>query len=264
MKKLICKIRNKLKKTLFPHRRVDFVICGTQKGGTSALDAYLREHPEICMANKKEVHYFDNDFFFTNGKPDYSLYHRSFSPNPLHKVLGEATPIYMYWSSIPKRLFEYNPNLKVIILLRNPIERAYSHWNMEVSKNNEYTPFLEALSLEKKRCEESFSSQHRDFSYIDRGKYLKQLQRIWKHFPKEMVLILKSEDLRENPNKTLRTVTNFLCVSPFNFTNKKDVHSLPYITSMSKHEKDYLRSVFESEIQKLEDELKWDCSNWLD
>ena len=59
---------------------VNFIICGVQKGGTSALDAYLREHPEICMANEKEVHFFDNEAYFVDGKPDYSKYHSSFSP----------------------------------------------------------------------------------------------------------------------------------------------------------------------------------------
>ena len=115
-------------------RVVNFLICGTQKGGTSALDAYLREHPEICMADKKEVHFFDNKKFFNKNKPDYSKYHSFFNPQSSHKLLGETTPIYMYWHDSPRRIWQYSPNMKIIVILRNPIDRAYSHWNMERSK----------------------------------------------------------------------------------------------------------------------------------
>jgi hypothetical protein len=83
--------------------KVDFAICGTQKGGTTALDSYLREHPEVCMANRKEVHYFDVDKNFSEGPPDYSSHHSWFDPLAGHRVIGEATPI----------------------------QRAFSHWNME-------------------------------------------------------------------------------------------------------------------------------------
>ena len=78
-------------------KKVDFLIAGTQKGGTSALDAYLREHPEIRMANRKEVHFFDNEVIFNSNKPDYSMYHSLFQPVGPQMLLGEATPIYMYW-----------------------------------------------------------------------------------------------------------------------------------------------------------------------
>ncbi len=73
-----------------------FVICGTQKGGMTALNAYLRDHPDICMSDKNEFHYFDNEKHFTNDNSDYSKYHAYFSPKKKHKILGETTPIYMY------------------------------------------------------------------------------------------------------------------------------------------------------------------------
>ena len=118
--RIIDKKINLKNNTLFPRKRaVDFVVCGTQKGGTSALDAYLREHPEICMAVRKELHFFDNEKKFSSGKPDYSKYHDSFNPQKLHKLLGETTPIYMYWNESPRRIWEYNPNMKLIVLLRN-------------------------------------------------------------------------------------------------------------------------------------------------
>lgn len=252
-----------LRKFIPNTRTVDFVICGTQKGGTTALDVYLREHPEICMANQKEVHYFDNEEHFANGNPDYSKYHAFFIPKKTEKLLGEATPIYMYWNESPKRIFEYNHKMKLIIILRNPIERAYSHWNMERSRNADNLSFSDAINTESERCRESLPYQHRVFSYIDRGHYLDQLRRIWKYFNKEQVLVLKNEDLKQNPNDTLNQVADFLGVTQFNNIESKDVHSRPYVSQINQEERAFLKSIFDPEIRELEVELQWDCSDWL-
>jgi len=269
------------KSTPFPTQRiVDFVIGGTQKGGTTALDAYLREHPEICMAEKneayfsaehpeigmagkKEVHFFDNEDYFVGGKPDYSKYHRRFNPSKGHKVLGEATPIYMYWNDSPRRIWEYNPEMKFIILLRDPIERAYSHWNMERIKNTDKLSFWDAIENEKERCREALPLQHRVYSYISRGLYTEQLHRLWTYFPRDRVLCLKSEDLKEALDETLSRICEFLQVSKFKSVVSKSAHSLPYESSMTEKERDYLRRIFEPEIGKLEKGLNWKCSDWL-
>jgi hypothetical protein len=153
------KIKNSYKSCNDP--MVNFLICGTQKGGTSALDAYLKEHPQICMAEQKEVHFFDNEDLFRHKKPAYDIYHSAFSPKVSHKLLGEATPIYMYWYSAPLRIWKYNHSMKLIILLRNPIDRAYSHWNMERVRNTDCVSFWEAIQSEQKRCRESLPYQHR-------------------------------------------------------------------------------------------------------
>jgi hypothetical protein len=265
----------------FPTQRiVDFVIGGTQKGGTTALDAYLREHPEICMAEKneaffssahpefsaagkKEVHFFDNEDYFCNGKPDYSRYHRRFHPEEAQKVLGETTPIYMYWNDSPRRIWEYNPRMKIIILLRDPIERAYSHWNMERIKNADKLSFWDAIKNEKERCREALPLQHRVYSYISRGLYTEQLHRLWKYFPKDRVLCLKSEHLKEGLDETLGSICEFLQVSKFKCVVSKNAHLLPYESSMTEKERDYLGRIFEPEIKKLEKELNWNCSEWL-
>jgi len=264
MKKIIKRIKRKTKSLFSVKQTVGFVICGTQKGGTSALDVYLREHPEICMADVKEVHYFDNEEHFSGGKPDYSKYHAWFSPKKNHSILGEATPIYMYWNDSPKRIWEYNPNMKLIVMLRNPIERAYSHWNMERSRNADNLSFWEAISNEKERCREALPQQHRVYSYIDRGFYLEQLRRLWTYFPKDKVLILKNEDLKQKPDETLNYVCEFLGVCQFKNVIARDVHSRPYVSRISEKENDYLRSIFEPEIKELEAELNWNCGNWID
>lgn len=243
--------------------KVDFIICGTQKGGTSALDAYLRGHPEICMANRKEVHFFDDDEAFRNGLPNNSSYHSFFSPQPSHKLLGEATSTYMYWRDAPRRMWQYNPNMKLIVILRNPIDRAYSHWNMERLRNADTASFWDAIQNEGERCRDALPNQHRVYSYIDRGFYLEQLRRIWAYFPKKQTLVLRNEELRQYPNETLQKVYGFLGLELLQRVEPLDVHSLPYTSYMSRKEKEYLRFTFEYEIRGIERVLGWDCRNWL-
>lgn len=248
---------------VYTTNKVDFLIAGTQKGGTSALDHYLRDHPEICMAHQKELHFFDNELLFAGGTPDYLAYQAFFSPKTSHRLLGEATPIYMYWHDAPRRIWHYNPDMKLIIILRNPIDRAFSHWNMMRDKEKEPLPFWEAIRTESERCRLALPHQHRMFSYIDRGFYAEQLRRIWAYFQKSQTLILRNEDLRASPKETLDTVCRFLEVDSLNRVPQTLVHARPYTTVMSGKEWEYLRYVFEYDIRALERMLDWDCSEWL-
>ena len=249
------------------NKKVDFIIAGTQKGGTSALDKYLRDHNDICMASRKEVHFFDKDKNFIN-KLIYKLrlekYHSYFRPQSEHQLIGEATPIYMYWYDAPKRIWEYNSDMKIIIILRNPIERAYSQWNMSRMKNYDSLSFWDAIQSEDQRRKSALPSQHRVYSYIDRGFYTEQLRRIWHFFPKEQTLVIKNEDLKDNPYETLERIFTFLNVPMPQDIVPKDVHSRPYTSPLSFKEFEYLKNIFFMEIKALEKLLDWDCSQWLE
>lgn len=243
---------------------VGFTIAGVQKGGTTALARYLAKNPEICMPNRKEVHFFDNENFFSKGNPDYSYYHTFFDPKPSHKMIGDVTPRYMYWYDAPRRMWHYNPAMKVIIILRNPIERAYAHWNMQRHKERDELSFMEAVENEQRRCREALPLQNPLFSYIDRGYYSEQLRRIWTYFPRSQTLILKNEDLREKPCETMEIVSRFLGVGCLEDVSHELIHCTPYSSPMSDDERAYLRHVYEYEIRILERMLGWDCSSWLD
>ena len=174
---------------------VGFVVAGTQKGGTTALATFLLEHPEIALSTAKEPHFFDTEENFPGPAVDYAPYHAMYAPQPGQHLLGDRTPIYMYWKPAPSRIAAYNPAMKWIMLLRNPVTRAYSQWNMEVKQGRETLPFELAVRTEDERCRATLPLQHRRWSYVDRGRYSVQLARIAQHFPAAQILVLKSEEL---------------------------------------------------------------------
>ncbi len=241
-------------------RKVDFLIVGVQKGGTTALDFYLRQHPNISMAKQKEVHYFDNDSNFDE-IPNYDSYHQYFENND--KIKGEATPIYIYWNMAIKRIWEYNPKIKIIVILRNPIERAYSHWNMERSRNADNLPFYKAIINENKRYKEVLPERHRVYSYIDRGFYSEQLRNIYRYFDNSQVMVVKNEDLKNNPLNLLNQVCNFLGVAQFESIDRQNIHSKEYENPIDIESFEYLRDIFVLEIEMASKMLGWDCTNWL-
>lgn len=282
-------------KCRLPSSRVDFLIVGVQKGGTTALDSYLRQHVHICMANTKEVHFFDNETLAWGSNINYEAYHAAFEPLPEHLLVGESTPIYSYWKPAAQRIWEYNKKIKLILLLRNPIERAYSHWNKEITNFHslankrqavENRSFYEAIVNEKQRCQPAFPLQHRYYSYVDRGFYTKQIYHLLRYFPREQILLLKSESLKYDTKKTLEKIYSFLgVVAPvfesITLLDKKTKDKIEkqcsptrsprlnltntgyYAGSLSAKEKQYLIKLFTDEIKQLEILLGWDCSDWL-
>ena len=245
-----------------PFSRIDFIIAGTQKGGTTALDKYLRRHQNICMADKKEVHFFDKDRYFEKKSPNYSKYHKYFSPNDYSQVIGEATPIYMYWNKAIERIHIYNPQIKLIIILRNPIDRAFSHWNMERDKGRESRKFLTAILDEDSKINSPNYSQNKILSYLDRGHYSQQIKNIYNYINKNQLLILRNEDLRENPDNTLMNIADFLSIPPFDPVYHKEVNSRSYPHKMSKEELTFLKNFYQEEFSSLENILGWDLSSW--
>ena len=119
--------------------RVTFLVAGAQKGGTTALFDYLADYPDIALSDVKEVHHFDDEAVDW-AAPDHAAYHAHFPP-PDGRPCGEATPIYIYWPNSLERIHAYNPAMKLIITLRDPVERAWSGWRMETRNGVETQPY---------------------------------------------------------------------------------------------------------------------------
>jgi len=201
----------------------EFIIIGAQKSGTSSLFYYLNQHPQLLPSNKKEVHFFDGGLNHNtnNFKKGLVWYRAHF---PLKRVISnrdrtfEASPLYIFNPLVPKRIFDLVPKVKLIAILRNPTERAISHYFHEKRAGRESLPIMEALLEEEKRLksvianEEYKSDIFIHYSYKSRGLYKEQIERFLNYFPWGQILILSSEEFFSEPEKTLRQVFEFVGV----------------------------------------------------
>ncbi|WP_148894257.1 sulfotransferase domain-containing protein [Geothermobacter ehrlichii] len=197
--------------------KVNFLLAGVQKGGTTALSTFLGQHPDICMAPCKEVHFFDRpDYEHLAGQGELDRTYRKAFPNYEGQVVvGEATPIYIYWPWAPERIFRYNPNMKILIILRSPMERAISHYHMERFRGNEKKNIcmaflMEPFVLHRYRKDQSSNSPLRVCSYLSRGFYARQIRRLLEYFPEKNVRLVWNKDLKENHAATLDKIFDFL------------------------------------------------------
>ena len=210
-----------------PYRpRVAFMIVGAQKSGTTALAQFLSAHPEIGMAPKKEAHLFDSVEYSSEwGAADIDAHYWSyftqcdFTGREGSPILGEATPIYMFFPDIPAELRRYNPELRLVVLLRDPVERAISHYYMERGRGGESRALWQALLLEpfrllRDRDPRHPKSAHRVRSYRTRGLYSRQLRNLYAAFDPSRVLIVRSCDLLRRHDAELQRVFEFLGVRP--------------------------------------------------
>ena len=243
-------------------KRLSFLVCGAQKSGTTALAAYLRQHPFIHLPEAKELHFFDDETQ-TWPQPDLNALHRHFQAAKTDQLWGEATPISLYWDPAAERIWRYNSAMRLIVILRNPIERAYSHWTMEHRRGNDPLPFALALEQEEARCREALPHPHRVFSSIDRGFYSAQLRRLWRFFGREQVLVLRQENLRQTPEICLDSIWQHLRIASGPAITPLELHNGDYDTAMSATCRERLRKIFWQEIGQLEHLLGWDCSDWL-
>lgn len=194
--------------------RVCFLIAGVQKCGTTALDGYLRAHPELEMATPKETHYFDREDGVDWRRPDAAVLHRHYG-DPA-RLWGEATPVTLYWLPAHYRVLRYNPAMRFVLLFRDPAARAWSHWAMNHGRGIEPLSFSDAIRDGRRRVLErgDHVGLSRHFSYVERGFYARQLKSLMQLFPREQMLTLTQTMLSQQPDACLRQVTEFLGVAP--------------------------------------------------
>ena len=197
--------------------RIGFVIGGVQKGGTTALARFLGLHPGIALPRGKEAHVFDApdyDEAWTAAQVDARCA-QEFDPAPVDAVHGDATPIYCFHPAFVRRIQRYNPRMRWIVLLRDPVERAVSQYHMERGRGDETWPFWPAMLLERWRLsghEEDFSlrSPLRHHAYRARGDYARQLDCLYSHFPQDQVLLLRNDAMAASPRDVVGAALRFL------------------------------------------------------
>lgn len=255
------------------HALPDFVVLGAMKSGTSALYAHLTGHPQVVPAMTKEVRYFDLNYH--RGESWY----RSHFPLAAHlaarrrrgaAITGEPTPYYLFHPHAPARAAATIPDARLVVLLRDPVTRAYSHYQHEVRKGREHLTFEQALDAEGERVGRaaqrlaedptSRAPDHQRFSYVARGRYARQLEAWRRHFPAEQILVIVSEELFENPGSVYDRLTEHLAIEPwrpgrFVAVGRRDYPSMPAGC------RERLRDAFRADNAELEEllgrEISW-------
>lgn len=204
-----------------------FLIIGAQKAGTTSLYEYLVEHPDILPTKTKEVHYFDENYH--RGTSWYRSY---FPLEELtdNKITGEASPLYIFRPEVPQRVKALLPDVKIILLLRDPAKRAISHIH-----------HMKRKGLEKRSLDELFADgfdarlhaedaltdpwRQKIYSYLSRGLYARQLKEWFRYFDREQFLILKSEDLYKDTAGLYAKTLDFLEMHPYGGVNFEKAHN---------------------------------------
>ena len=219
----------------------DFIGIGAQKSGTTTLYRILDLEERIYLSKPKEIHYFS--LHYENGAEWYEKHFKNRGDN---QIAGEITPYYLYHRDSAKRIHNYNPEIKIIILLRNPIERTISHYYHAVKRGYEKLGITDALKAEKVRLREGSSYNHQKHSYLSRSLYMVQLERYEALFKKSNILIIKSEDLFNKKDETKMKIFKFLGI-----TDRE--HSIGEIVA---NEGDYKKGEIPMETRRwLEDKL---------
>ena len=201
-----------------PWRRwPDFLIIGTQRGGTTSFYEYLCRHPLVAPATEKEIHYFD--FQSARGPAWY----RAHFPWrwPARRITGEASPFYLFHPGVPARVRALLPGVRLLVLLRDPVERAHSHFRLQRRARIEpLASFEEALDAElfrlagepekMARGDDYYSYNYQHYSYLARGHYAPQLARWLQYVSREQLLVLSSEAFYAQPEAAFDRACRFL------------------------------------------------------
>ena len=213
----------------------DFLVVGSKRAGTTSVYHYIIGHPAVapCLTSKG-THFFDVNFhrgtsWFRSGFP---------RPSAQWQVTGEASPYYMFHPLAPERIAAVLPDVKLIVVLRDPVARTWSHYHCEVRNGVEPLAFEEALEREEERLAgeaermrrepgyESFALRH--YSYLARGRYAEQLETLLRLFPAEQVLVLQSERLLADPHAELAKAWDFLGLPPVHLERLQPMHAGTY------------------------------------
>ncbi len=196
--------------------RVDFFIVGAPNAGTTSLYHYLKEHPQIEMSSQKEPDYFSDTaiqeqgmYYGKNRIDTEEKYNTLFNVQKKDVIFGEGSVSYLFYSNAAQNIKAYNPIAKIIIILRNPIDRAFSHYLMDYRLGLVSDSFEDIINKKSKHKNAHLFYQQ----YIKVGEYAAQLRRYFDIFDKNNILLIDYEDFKSDVASTVDSVYSFLNVS---------------------------------------------------
>ena len=256
----------------------NFIILGAAKAGTTALYHYLRQHPEVGMSRIKETNYLalkghpldfrgpgDADYIKRFTVTTESGYFDQFADCRGKKAIGEASPLYLYSHDAPAEIKATVPAARLIAILRNPVERAYSAFLHLVRDGREPTrDFAEALRREPERIADRWEHI---WHYVAMGRYADHLDRFRSAFPANQLRVYLYEDFQRDPAATIRDIFRFLEVDETFCCDHSTKHNvgLPpeQRPQLSPEARDHIRSALRADTERLAHTLGRDLSAWL-
>lgn len=243
--------------------KTNFLIAGASRSGTATLSRCIMQHPQASLPTEMRTGFFLNDELFERGNPNPSNYHQHFESSTDAKCIGECEPMTLYWQEGIPRVYRYNPDMKMIVVLRNPIERAYSDWQQAVNRGAEHMDFVSAINLEPHRIRElGQKGQCKNFSYLDKGFYSRQLKHLYQYFDPHQVLCLRAENIADNPEVAVYQVFEFLDL-PYIEVDTAAQQVGNYTQSMPAEVYNELIEIYRRDVYRVEELLGWNCSDWL-
>jgi len=234
--------------------KLAFVIAGAQKSGTTTLDALLRLHPALQMARRKETHFFDDETRDWDA-PDYGPLDACYDAAD-GRMRGESTPITLYWRPAIRRLVRYNPDIKALLMLRDPVTRAFAQWKKTYAEGRETLTFADAIRAYPGRVQELAETEglERHFSYVERGFYGAQIDYLTSLVPRVHCEIF--EEFLGNRAAALARIAEFLEIAPFKLA-LPDLHRHPakkcdYPSILRDEDVAHLRALYREDTRALE------------
>ncbi|MEM7491940.1 MAG: sulfotransferase [Pseudomonadota bacterium] len=247
-------------------RPLDFAIIGAQKASTTALAAYLNQSEDLYLPPKKETHFFKRQLAPEGpSHRNIAALDRFFKGAPDRALLGDATPIYLYWPYSLDLLKAHNPDIKLIISLRHPVLRAYSGWSMERRREREPLSFSDAIRAGRERVSSSPFGVHHVYSYVERGFYAEQLAKLFALFDEDQVFIMRSDQVVADDPK-MRELCKFLGLDDIVFTPiTQNIHqsSLRNDTFLTA-DFDYLQALYLDDLSSLKTMVNIDITDWIE
>jgi hypothetical protein len=195
-------------------RNPNFLIAGAGESGTSWLYASLLQHTQVYMPKemRPEPHFFYKEWEFEKGLPYYLEKYFANVPKSALAV-GERSSSYIFGENVAERIYTAFPDIKIIIMLREPVERAYSNWRFTVQSGLEWRSFESAIRVEDRRIRNEknpFWKQIKPYAYLARSQYGEQIKKFFEVFPAKNILVMNSDTVKKNESLSLQQVCNFL------------------------------------------------------
>ena len=247
-----------LPKTPYP---IQFLVIGAQHAGGDIVEFLLRQHPNISLPV-----YVNHPIFSENGNlfqtQNFNSYHQSLAISTKNKVIGDMSMNSLYCQPAARRIYLYNPKIKIIVILRNPIERAFAHWQFNYTNKLETLSFEQALLNEKNRAIAALPYQDFMYSYLDAGFYSEQIRRYQRFYKDHHLLFITHENLVAQPQATFDTMCDFLTIKRFNIQAEYSTDS-QHTLSISSETYQQLINLYQYDIREVERLTHSNVSDWL-